>query len=117
MSEPPITAPADEPVGTPSPAAPSAVDPEPAHRAAGRPTRTSAAFKSLLAGALVLVLLLIFILENTARTRISYFGASGHMPLGVALLLAAVAGALLVGIVGAARIVQLRRRIRRHPRG
>jgi uncharacterized integral membrane protein len=79
-------------------------------------TRTSAAFKSVLAGVVVLVLLLVFILENTKRVAISYFGARGHMPLGVALLLAAVAGALLVGVLGAARIVQLRRGARRAKR-
>ena len=48
--------------------------------------------------ALVLLLLLIFILENGQRVSISYFGAHGHLPLGVALLLAAVLGALLVVI-------------------
>jgi uncharacterized integral membrane protein len=35
-----------------------------------------------------------------------------NLPLGVALLLAAIGGALLVGVVGTARIVQLRRRVR-----
>jgi uncharacterized integral membrane protein len=85
--------------------------------AAVRPprTRTSAAFMSLVAGAVVLVLLLVFILENTRSTSITYFGATGHLPLGVALLLAAVAGALLVGIVGTARIAQLRRRFKHRP--
>jgi uncharacterized integral membrane protein len=57
----------------------------------------------------ILILLLVFILENTQRVSVSYFGASGHLPLGVALLLAAVAGALIVGIAGSARILQLRR--------
>jgi lipopolysaccharide assembly protein A len=45
---------------------------------------------------------------------IAYFGAHGHLPLGVALLLAAVAGALLVLIPGTVRIVQLRKAARRH---
>jgi uncharacterized integral membrane protein len=76
-------------------------------------TRTSGAFKSLLAGAIVLVLLLVFILENTQSVKISYFGATGHLALGVALLLAAVGGALLAGVLGAARIAQLRRHARR----
>ena len=76
-------------------------------------TRTARAHTSLLAGAVVLVLLLVFILENTQDVKISYFGAGFHMPLGVALLLAAIGGALLVGIVGTARILQLRRRVRR----
>ena len=76
-------------------------------------TRTAIAWNTLIAGAVVLILLLVFILENTQSVKISYFGASFHMPLGVALLLAAIGGALLVGIVGTARIMQLRRRVRR----
>ncbi len=64
--------------------------------------------------AVVLLLLLVFILENGQRASISYFGAHGHLPLGVALLLAAVAGVLLVSIPGTVRIIQLRRTARRH---
>jgi uncharacterized integral membrane protein len=66
--------------------------------------------------ALVLVLLLIFILENGQRASISYFGAHAHLPLGVALLFAAVLGILMVVIPGTARIVQLRIAARRHRR-
>jgi uncharacterized integral membrane protein len=65
----------------------------------------------------VLLLLLIFILENTERVKVSYFGATGHLALGVALLLAAVGGALLVAIVGTARISQLRLYAKRQQRG
>jgi len=57
---------------------------------------------------LVLLLLLIFILQNGARVTIQFFGADPTLPLGVALLLAAVLGALLVALVGVARVVQLR---------
>jgi lipopolysaccharide assembly protein A len=77
-------------------------------------TRTGTAFKSLIAGAIVLILLLVFILENTKSVKIVYFGVAFHLPLGVALLLAAIGGALLVGIIGSARILQLRRHVRRH---
>jgi uncharacterized integral membrane protein len=77
-------------------------------------TRTSAAFNGFVAGAIVLILLLIFILENTQSVKISYFGATGHVALGVALLLASVGGALLVGLLGMTRIAQLRRHTRRH---
>jgi uncharacterized integral membrane protein len=66
--------------------------------------------------ALVLLLLLIFILENGQRANIAYFGVHGHLPLGVALLLAAVLGVLLVVIPGTGRIVQLRMAARRHRR-
>ena len=67
-------------------------------------------------GAVVLLLLLIFILENSQSVSIGYFGAHGHLPLGVALLLAAVLGVLLVVIPGTVRIIQLRITARRHRR-
>jgi uncharacterized integral membrane protein len=105
-SEPPPV----EPVGTSETTATTAAAPRKAPR-----TRTGAAFNTLIAGAIVLILLLVFILENTERVKISYFGAGTHMPLGVALLLAAIGGALLVGIVGMARILQLRRHAKRRP--
>jgi uncharacterized integral membrane protein len=66
--------------------------------------------------AVVLLLLLIFILENSKSVDVAYFGAHGHLPLGVALLLAAVLGILMVVIPGTARIVQLRFTARRHRR-
>jgi putative membrane protein len=108
-----------ERVGEPAGLPPSAPAGEPVtERAAGAPqapprTKTGIAFGSLIAGAIVLIVLLVFILENTQSVKVSFFGASGHLPLGVALLLAAIGGALLTGIVGAARIVQLRRHARR----
>jgi uncharacterized integral membrane protein len=66
--------------------------------------------------ALVLLLLLIFVLENGQRVDVGYFGFHGHLPLGVALLLAAALGILLVVIPGTGRIVQLRVVARRHRR-
>ena len=62
------------------------------------------------------LLLLIFILENDRTVGISYLGAHGHLPLGVALLLAAVFGVVLVVLPGTARIIQLRIAARRHRR-
>jgi lipopolysaccharide assembly protein A len=58
--------------------------------------------------AVVLLLLLIFVLQNGRRVDVSFLGAHGHLPLGVALLLAAVFGVLLVALPGTVRIVQLR---------
>jgi uncharacterized integral membrane protein len=79
-------------------------------------TRTGGVWMASALFALVLALLLIFILENGQRANISYFGAHGHMPLGVALLFAAVLGILMVVIPGTARIIQLRIAARRHRR-
>jgi uncharacterized integral membrane protein len=77
-------------------------------------TRMGGVWFAAVAFAVVLVLLLIFILENSQKVDISFFGAHGHLPLGVALLFAAVLGILLVVIPGTARIIQLRMTARRH---
>jgi lipopolysaccharide assembly protein A len=79
-------------------------------------TRTGGVWVASALSALVLVLLLIFILENGQRVNIGYFGFHGHLPLGVALLFAAALGVLLVVIPGTGRIVQLRITARRHRR-
>lgn len=78
-----------------------------------RPTRLSGAHAWLLIGAVVLAVLSIFVAQNTQPTKISFVGASIHVALAVALLIAAAAGGLLVGAIGGARIGQLRRTIRR----
>jgi uncharacterized integral membrane protein len=64
--------------------------------------------------AVVLLLLLIFILQNGQRSDVYYLGAHGHLPMGVALLLAAVFGVLLVAVPTVVRIVQLRLMAARH---
>ncbi|WP_204290223.1 lipopolysaccharide assembly protein LapA domain-containing protein [Micromonospora gifhornensis] len=57
----------------------------------------------------MLLLLLIFILQNGQRTDVHFFGAQGQLSMGVALLLAAVFGVLLVTVQATVRrIVQLR---------
>jgi uncharacterized integral membrane protein len=67
--------------------------------------------------AFVLLLLLIFVLENRQHAEVSLFGAHGPLPMGVALLLAAIFGVLLVALPGTASIVQLRTlEHRRRPR-
>jgi lipopolysaccharide assembly protein A len=79
-----------------------------------RRTRMSSAWVSIVLFAIVLVLLLVFILENSQKVNISFFGVHGHLPLGVAMLFAAVLGVLLIVIPGVGRIIQLRRTARRH---
>jgi uncharacterized integral membrane protein len=68
-----------------------------------------------IAFALLVLLLLIFVLQNGQPAEVSFFGAHGHLPMGVALLLAAVFGILLIALPGTARIVQLRILGRRPP--
>jgi uncharacterized integral membrane protein len=97
----------------PAPAAPAPAAPPARHHVVRR-SRMGGAWVGLALGAVVLVLLLVFILENGRKVNISFFGAHGHMPLGVALLLAAALGVLLVVIPGTGRLIQLRRTARRH---
>jgi uncharacterized integral membrane protein len=75
------------------------------------------AWVALLVAAFVLLLLLIFILQNSQRADVRFLGAHGHLPMGVALLLAAVFGVLLVALPGTVRIIQLRMLGRRRIRG
>jgi uncharacterized integral membrane protein len=79
-------------------------------------TRVSGIWVASIAAVVVLLLLLIFILQNGESVKINIFGANPTLPLGVALLLAAVLGALLVALIGAARVVQLRHTTRKMAR-
>jgi uncharacterized integral membrane protein len=63
-----------------------------------------------------LVLLIVFIAQNDRKVSLHFLGASGRVSEALALLAAAVAGAVLVLAVGVARIVQLRMGGRRHNR-
>ena len=65
-------------------------------------------------GLVLLTVLLVFILENGQTARVTFFGVHGHLPQGVALLLAAIVGAAFVLLTGVARILQLRIRSQGH---
>ncbi len=71
-------------------------------------TRAGIIWVAVIAALILLVLLIIFILQNEDRVTVHYLGAAGELSLGMALFIAAVAGGILVAISGAARILQLR---------
>lgn len=106
--------PPDQPQPTVSPAPPAGLPHVRHHRI--RRTRAGAAWVAAAMFAVILLLLLIFILQNGHTVAISFLGPRGHLPLGVALLLAAVLGVLLVAIPGTVRILQLRITAQRHRR-
>jgi uncharacterized integral membrane protein len=124
VTEPPAEAAAPVPTqavptqAAPTQAAPTQAAPTRAAAPSLKPkhTRISGLWIAVGFFAVILLLLLIFILQNGKTVDVSYMGAHGHLPLGVALLLAAVCGVLLVVLAGAARISQLRRVARRHRR-
>jgi uncharacterized integral membrane protein len=80
------------------------------------PTRTSMVWTMVGIGVVLLVAILVFILQNGQRVRVRFLMVDGTLQLGVALLFAALLGALLVLVTGAARVLQLRVVARRHRR-
>ncbi len=90
--------------GGPDPAASAPPDPT------GR-TRLSGIWVGVIIGVVVLGLLLAFIIQNSRAVKVTVISAHVAMPLGVALLLAAVGGVLLAAIVASLRIWQLRHRL------
>lgn len=107
---------ADRPSETPGPQQPTTgrdtgpTDVEADPRSGGR---TAGLWISLILGAIVLVLLLIFIIQNNVPAQFEYFSAQFELPLGVAMLLAAIAGALIMALVGSVRMVQMSWTIRK----
>lgn len=106
--------------GTPPPASASGSAPAPpaAAHATGHErlrTRISSMRTALTGGAAVLIVVMIYIMQNARAVDISVLGA--HLPLSraVALLFAAIAGALVLA-AGTAWITQLRRTMRRDRR-
>lgn len=77
-------------------------------------SRTGAAWVALIAATLLAVLLIVFLVQNTHSTEISFLWMTTSTPLAVALLIAAVGSVLLTLIVGTARITQLRRLVRKN---
>lgn len=90
---------------------PPVSDPNPGRGETGRqrPTRLSSLHTGLVIASVALILLVIFLVQNARSVKISFLGANAHVSLAIALLIAALGGAVIVGGVGAARITQLRR--------
>lgn len=78
-----------------------------------RGSRTSGIWAAVLALVVLLVLLSVFVLQNTRPVEVTYFGWEGEAPLAAALLIAVAAGLLIAVTAGSLRILQLRRRVRR----
>lgn len=97
---------------SPAPTA-EAASARPAGKDPLRGSRTSGIWVAVVAMVVVLVLLAIFILQNTQTVEVSYFGWTGRAPLAAALLIAVAAGLVIAVIAGSMRILQLRRRVRR----
>jgi uncharacterized integral membrane protein len=112
---PPAPVPAQPPASsqrpvTPAPGAPRipGVD----RRGRVRRSRASYLWVGMIIAALVLILLLIFIAQNSQTVSIHFLGFHGHLSFAVAVLIAAVCGLLLVAIPGSMRILELRKSLK-----
>ena len=102
--EGPTETPSLEEVPSPAPGAPSL-------------TRASAVWVATGVALLLLILLIVFVLQNSTKVEVHFLSLSGTIPLGMALLIAAVGGGVVVAIAGIARVTQLRLNARRTRRG
>lgn len=78
-----------------------------------RGSRTSGIWLAVAVLVLLLILLAIFVLQNTQSVEVSFLGWNGSAPLSASLLIAAVVGMVIAGTAGALRVLQLRRRVKR----
>jgi lipopolysaccharide assembly protein A len=113
---PPPAATTTLPPPSPNGSAPPSQPAQAAPRRRGMRTRISGVHAALIAGIVALIVVLIFIIQNAHAVSITFLGAHVHLSLAVALLLAAIAGALVMAAAGTARITQLRHIMRRDRR-
>jgi uncharacterized integral membrane protein len=115
MTSDPSVSPDQPSDATPAPAEPPTVTTTPPTPvSAVKFTRAAALWSAMIAGFVILILLLVFILQNTESTTIHLFGWAWNLPVGVAILLAAVCGGLLTVAAGTSRIIQLRSAAKRN---
>ena len=79
-----------------------------------RRSRVSALWFGLIIAAILLILLVIFIAQNSGNVTVHYLGLHGSISLALALLLSAIIAVLLVAIPGTVRILQLRRALKKN---
>lgn len=82
-----------------------------------RPTRTAAVWVAVAVSLVVLVLLIVFFVQNQDMITVRFFGLEGSLALGTTLFIAAVGGGVLVALAGGARILQLRVSSHRRQKG
>lgn len=79
-------------------------------------TRTGVAWWALGFSLVLLIFVLVFVLQNLSPATTAFFGVKWTIPLGLDLLLASLLGGAIAFLLGAARMLQLRRISRRYSR-
>ncbi len=78
-----------------------------------RGTKASKAWAATAFAVLLLLLTLVFVFQNGDNVEVRFLFMNGEVALGLALLLAAVLGGLVVLMFGLVRVTQLRRATKR----
>jgi uncharacterized integral membrane protein len=107
------SAPGTDPEPAAVPSSPTAPTPATAPAPAKKRSLSRAAWLALVVGVIVLVFMLIFILQNNSPAQFTLLAWSFTTPMGVAMLFAAIAGALVTAMVGTIRMIVLGRSVRR----
>lgn len=76
-------------------------------------TRTQATYVGWIVGVLITILLIVFIVMNLNSVQVDLVFFKTDLPIGVSILIAAIAGALITALIGGARIVQLNRALKK----
>lgn len=74
-------------------------------------SRVGNAWIALIIAAILGIILLIFIIQNSESADVEMLFWNFSLPLGVTILLSVIAGALVMALVGGVRIMQLRRAV------
>ena len=77
-------------------------------------TRTSTVFATAAVGLVLALLMLVFVLQNDESQPLEFLWFDFTLPTGVAMLLAAIVGGLIVAAMALGRMLQLRLAARRH---
>ena len=72
-------------------------------------TRASAAWVAVGSALVLLVLMIVFMLQNPTPVAFHFLGLTVSLPAGLAIVIALVSGGVVVAVAGTARIVQLRK--------
>jgi len=94
-------------------AAPDSGSPVASVTDASRRSRSRAAWSALVVGVVVLIFMLIFILQNNVPAQFTFLAWDFTIPLGVAVLFAGIAGAVITAMVGTVRMIVLGRNVRK----
>lgn len=97
----------------PEEAAPEPTEPAATPAKQSMRTRISSTYVGVWAGIVVLVLVLIFIIQNLNDASVHYLGLNFSLPVGILILIGVVAGGVIVALASLARVAQLRLRARR----